>query len=98
MTTSKTSVRVTILGEEYTLRSAASEEETRTVARYVDQQVREIMQTGLVIETHKAAILACLRLAGELFQTRIDSRRAESDMSALSDEIRPWLPPARRHD
>ncbi len=96
--TTKTSVRVTILGEEYTLRSAASEEETQAVARYVDQQIREIAQTGLGVDTHKAAILACLRTAGELFQTRSDQKRTEGELTALSEEIRRWLPPAKRYD
>lgn len=96
--TTKTSVRVTILGEEYTLRSAASEEETQAVARYVDQQIREIAQTGLVVDTHKAAILACLRMAGELFQTQSDQKRTEEELTALSEEIRRWLPPAKRYD
>ncbi len=98
MTSSKTSVRVSILGEDYTLRSAASAEETIAVARFVDQQIREVMQSGLVIETHKAAILACLRMAGELFQARADAKRADQDIATLCEEIRPWLPPAKRHD
>ena len=55
----RNSVRVTILGEEYTLRTAASPEATRAVAEYIDTAVREIMQNGTVVETHKAAILAC---------------------------------------
>lgn len=98
MTAKKNSVRVTILGEEYTLRSAATEEETRAVARHVDQQIREVAQSGLVVDTHRAAILACLRLAGELFQARSDARRKDEELSALSEEIRRWLPPAKRYD
>ncbi len=98
MTAKKTSVRVTILGDEYTLRSAASPEETQAVARVVDQQIRDIMQSGGVLEMHKAAILACLRLAGELVQVRADAKRTDEEVDALSAEIRPWLPPAKRHD
>lgn len=98
MTSRKNSVRVFILGEEYTLRSAATEEETRAVAGAVDRQIREIMDAGLVVETHKAAVLACLRLAGELMQLRAERRDDDETLAALCDEIRPWLPPARRHD
>jgi cell division protein ZapA len=98
VSTRKTSVRVTILGEEYTLRSAASAEETQAVARYVDQSIREIMQSGLVVETHKASILAMLRLAGELFQARAEAERLTGEMRALSQQVRPWLPPAKRYD
>lgn len=97
-TAKKTSVRVSIFGDEYTLRSAASAEDTQMIARHVDQQIRDIMQSGLVLETHKAAILACLRVAGELFQARLDAKRLEEEMAALSQEIRRWLPPAKRHD
>lgn len=98
MTARKTSVKVTILGEEYTLRSAASAEETQAVARYVDQSIRELMQSGLVVETHKASILAMLRLAGELFRARAEADRLAAEMRALSQQIRPWLPPAKRYD
>jgi cell division protein ZapA len=98
MTTPKTSVRVTILGDEYTLRSAASVEDTQAIAHQVDLSIREIMAGGLVVETHKAAILACLRMAGELAQLRQESEQLGSQMAALSQEIRPWLPPAKRYD
>jgi cell division protein ZapA len=94
----RNSVKVTILGEEYTLRTAASPEETRVIAEYVDASVREIMEMSPVVETHKAAILACLRIAGELFEQRRADASLVERMQAMSDEIRPWLPPAKRHD
>jgi cell division protein ZapA (FtsZ GTPase activity inhibitor) len=93
-----TTVRVTILGDDYTLRSATSAEETQAIAKQVDQSIREIMQSGLVVETHKAAILACLRMAGELAQAQAESADLASQMNTLSQEIRPWLPPAKRYD
>jgi cell division protein ZapA len=99
VTAKKTSsVKVTILGEEYTLRSAASAEETQAVARHVDQSIRQIMQSGFVVETHKASILAMLRMAGELFQARAEAERLAEEMRALSRQVRPWLPPAKRYD
>jgi cell division protein ZapA len=92
------SVKVTILGEDYTLRTATSPEEARAVAQYVDSAIQEILQSGSVVETHKGAILACLRIAGELFEARKQDADLSAAMSALSDEIRPWLPPAKRYD
>ena len=60
--TRKTVVKVTIVGEEYTLRSDATPEHTRAVAEYVDRAIRAVMNgSGLVSERHKAAILAALR-------------------------------------
>jgi cell division protein ZapA len=96
--TPRTPVKVTILGEEFTIRSAASPEETRSVAQYVDSTIRDIMQSGVAIETHRGVILACLRIAGELFEARRNAAEVHQGMEALIDEIRPWLPPAKRHD
>jgi hypothetical protein len=55
------------------------------------------MESGARIESHKAAILAALRIAGELFESRAKSEILAEEMAALSDEIRPWLPPAKRN-
>ena len=96
--TPRTPVKVTILGDDYTVRSAASPEETRAVAQYVDSTIRDVMQSGAAIETHRGVILACLRIAGELFEARNRAAEVDHGMEALIDEIRPWLPPAKRHD
>ena len=95
--TKKNVVSVTIQGAEYTLRTETSPEHTRAVAEYVDSVISETMESGARIESHKAAILAALRIAGELFEERSQSESLAADMAALSDEIRPWLPPAKRN-
>jgi cell division protein ZapA (FtsZ GTPase activity inhibitor) len=97
MTTKKNVVKVNILGGEYTIRTETTPEHTRAVAAYVDDAISETMQ-GPMVESHKAAILAALRIAGELFEAREESARLAAAMRELSDEIRPWLPPAKRHD
>jgi cell division protein ZapA len=98
MTTRKNVVKVTILGGEYTLRTETSPEHARAVAAYVDEAISDTMQGGPMVESHKAAILAALRIAGELFEARDEAARLGAQMRELSDEIRPWLPPAKRHD
>ena len=95
--TTKHSVKVTILGDEYTIRSATTPEETKAVAQHVDATIRDIMQAG-VVETHKAAILACLRMAGQVMEAEGEAAGVAEQLRALSREIRPWLPPAKRHD
>lgn len=96
-------VRVTISGEDYPIRSDASPEHTRAVARHVDRAIREVLASGTVIETHKAAILAALSITDELFRERQasgalagDMRALAGEMRALGDELRPLLPPAKR--
>jgi cell division protein ZapA len=92
----KSSVRVTIMGEEYTIRSDSSPEHTRAVAEHVDRVIREIMSAGTVAETRKAAILAALQITDELFQARAESEEIAEGMRQLSAELRRRLPPAKR--
>ena len=66
----RTVTRVEIAGDEYTIRSEASAEYTRECARYVNETIDEIMSRGRLVEAHKAAILAAMALADQLFQTR----------------------------
>lgn len=97
MTIRKHVVSLTIQGAEYTLRTESSPDHVRAVAAYVDQVISETMDSGARIESHKAAILAALRIAGELFEARDQSDEIAAQMRSLSDEIRPWLPPAKRN-
>lgn len=92
----KSSVRVTIVGEEYTIRSDSSGEHTRAVADHVDRAIREIMNTGAVGETRKAAILAALQITDDLFRARAEAEEIADGMHQLSSEIRRRLPPAKR--
>lgn len=96
MTARKTVVSVTILGGEYTLRTETSPEHATAVAAYVDQAITETMESGSRIESHRATILTVLRIAGELFEARERADSLAAEMRGLSDEIRPWLPPAKR--
>jgi cell division protein ZapA (FtsZ GTPase activity inhibitor) len=95
--TKKNVVHVTIQGAEYTLRTETSPDHTRAIAEYVDQVISETMESGARIESHKAAILAAFRIAGELFESRALSEQLAAEMTALSEEIKPWLPPAKRN-
>ena len=92
----KSSVRVTIVGEEYAIRSDAPPEHTRRVAEYVDRAIRHVQSNGALIETHKAAILAALQITDELFREREASEVLAEDVRTLTAEVRRWLPPAKR--
>jgi len=96
MSTRKTSVKVEILGESYSIRSDATAEHTRAVATYLDQAIRQIITSGSVIETNRAAILAALQITSELFQARESNQAVIAAMGGLSDEVRRLLPPAKR--
>jgi cell division protein ZapA len=101
MSTKKNLVRVTIQNEEYAIRSDVSPEHTRAVAAYLDGAIRRVLETGSVVETNRAAILAALQITGELFEARegVDGGAAggmTERLRGLSAEVRRLLPPAKR--
>lgn len=81
----KATVRVTIFGEEYAIRSDAPEEYTLECARYVDEAVQKAHVQGQVAEPHRAAVLAALQITDELFRSRSESTaHAEEILGRLS--------------
>jgi cell division protein ZapA len=98
MSSKKNVVRVTILGDEYSIRSDQSPERTRIVAEHVDNVIKETMRAGNIVDAQKGAILAALSITDELFDAREAGVDVAGSMRRLSGEIRPWLPPAKRKD
>ena len=58
MTTKKHTLRVSILNEEYAIRSDRPPEHAKAVAKYLDQAIRKVMNSGGVVEKNKAVVLA----------------------------------------
>ena len=96
MTVKKNVVKVSIVGEEYSLRSEATPEHAQAVAAYVDQAIRKILGGSNMVESHKAAILAALQITDELFKARDGTGEVEESIRRLSADIRRLLPPAKR--
>jgi cell division protein ZapA len=96
MSEKRSSVKVTIVGQDLTIRSDATPEHTREVAAYVDKAIRGIMNSGAVVESSRAAILAALQITDELFRARQAQRDLNDSMTSLSSEVRRWLPPGKR--
>ena len=92
----RTSVRVSIMGDEYTLRTDAPAAHTRAVAEHVDRVIRQVLGAGSVVETHKAAILAALQITDELFRARGETEELAGQLRELGGQVRRWLPPTRR--
>ncbi|HVZ78778.1 MAG TPA: cell division protein ZapA [Gemmatimonadaceae bacterium] len=96
MSGTKHSVKVTILGEEYTIRSDVPPEQTKAVAAHLDAAIRQVMQTGKVLDTQRASILAALQITNEMFEARRNCDTLAESMTALGNDIKRWLPPAKR--
>jgi cell division protein ZapA len=97
VSTKKNLVRVTILNEEYAIRSDATPEHTREVAAYLEDAIQRVLHTGSVVETNRATILAALQVTGELFEARAgEGSDITQRLQGLSAEVRRLLPPAKR--
>ncbi len=96
MTAKKTVVKVTIGGDEYSLKSDRPPEYTRAVAEHLDRALKEVFQVGAIVETHKAAVLAALAITDELFQSRHSQAELAERIKALTAEVSRLLPPAKR--
>ena len=49
-----------------------------------------------MVDSGKAAILAALQIADELFRSRMDAERGSERLEMTMEEIRRMLPPAKR--
>ncbi len=96
MSGAKQSVKVSILGEEYAIRSDVPPEQTKAIARYLDDAIRSVMHGGKVLDAQRAAILAALQITNELFEAREGGEALAASMAALGADVRRWLPPAKR--
>jgi cell division protein ZapA len=98
MSEKRHAVKVTILNDEFTVRSDETPEHTTAVAEYVDAAIRQVLAASPAIEVQKAAILAALQITDTLFKVRQANEAVEMDMETLAAEVRRWLPPAKRGD
>ena len=96
MSAKKHTARVTILNEEYAIRSDTPPEHAQAVAKYLDQAIRKVLSSGTVVESNRAVVLAALQITAELFAAREEHEATNESVRALSDYVRPLLPPAKR--
>jgi cell division protein ZapA (FtsZ GTPase activity inhibitor) len=92
VSSAKNAVRVTIGGEELTVRSELPPEYTREVAAYLDAALKRVRDSLPSVDVQKAAILAALAITDELFQARRGDREIANRMTALADDLARLLP------
>jgi cell division protein ZapA len=96
MTAKKHTLRVTILHEEYAIRSDTPPEHARAVAQYLDHAIKQVLASGAVVDSNRAVVLAALQVTAELFEAKASLTATNESIEALSDYVRPLLPPAKR--
>ncbi len=73
MNDTKVPIKVHILGKEYPVVCPQEEEhELLIAARYLDDKMRKIRDTGRVIGTERIAVMAALNIAHEFLSTRVE--------------------------
>jgi cell division protein ZapA len=80
-------VTVTIADEEYTVRSDADPDYTMECAALVDGAIAEVLGQGRLVEAHKAAILAAMSLADQLFQARAELRALQQESARVAARL-----------
>jgi cell division protein ZapA len=90
--TATTTVSVKILDKEYQVSCQQDEVDALTAsARYLDQQMRQIRESGKVFGLDRIAVMAALNLANELLQKRgaVDDVQREANVMVkqLTDRV-----------
>ena len=62
----RNTVSVEIYGKSYVVRAGADQEYMRTVARYVEDQLRKVAAQSKAVDTQKIAVLTALNIASDL--------------------------------
>lgn len=79
MTEDSNTIPVHILGKEYIVRCPEQEcARVERVARFVDEKMREIRDSGAALGTDRVAVLTALNIANELFDLQ-ERRREENE-------------------
>jgi len=73
-------VSVEIYGKSYVIRAGADQEYMRTVARYVEDQMRKVAAQSKAVDTQKIAVLTALNIASDLFHAEKVEREKESNL------------------
>ncbi len=87
MSISTESVRVVILGDEYTVKSDTNAETTRKVADFVGKKMAEAPHNGSSRDKLKSAILSSMNIAGELFEYQARCEKNDEVLSELQDRV-----------
>ncbi len=71
------SVEVKILGQNYSIKTKEEETYIKSLARYVDEKLREIYSVAPNVNHQKAAIMAAFGIADELFKIKSDQKNLD---------------------
>lgn len=99
MSESNTPIKVQILGKEYPIVCSPEEQhELLIAARYLDDKMRKIRDSGRVIGTERIAVMAALNIAHELLQAKTQDAPASQTIAGRLSAMRERLDNALHPD
>lgn len=87
MSADKSSVTVRIAGEEHTIRANTEPAYTKKCAKAVDDRIHEIRSKSGLMEGHKAAILAALSIADDMFQAQEELKQVRKEVASRATNL-----------
>ena len=86
-------VRVNILGQEYVMKTSANPQYIKDVAKYVNEKMDEIKQSGVDSSSQqlKISVLACMNITAELFDIKIKSKDVISKVESQAIKISEYI-------
>jgi cell division protein ZapA len=83
----KQSIQVSILGQQFNLRSDAPPEQVHRVARFVEDQISQVTKSGRAVDSLQAAILALLNVSAAHLDGSTDEETFEEEGQRLDQLV-----------
>ena len=83
----KQSVQVSILGQQFNLRSDAPPEQVHRVARFVEDQIAQVTSSGRAVDSLQAAMLALLNVSAAHLEGEPSAAGFEVESQRLSQLV-----------
>lgn len=83
----KQSLNISILGQQFHLRSDSSPEQVQRIADFVEEQIREVTASGRVADTLQAAVLALLNVSARYLQREAPTELPAEGVARLQELV-----------
>lgn len=84
--------QVTILGQQYSLRTEAAPEQVQDVVDFIQQALAEVSARQKAVDTLDVAVLALLNVAGSYLHLRQSAALSERRLVELLEKLRRIIP------
>ena len=86
-------IRVNILGQEYVMKTSADPTYIQNVAKYVNEKMDEIKQSGVDSSSQqlKISVLACMNITAELFDVKSKSKSVIDEVEGKALKISEYI-------